>query len=55
MIIQKLMLCLSDIEAFVDRLCQLIVSDSENGVQDSAKHVVWLFEVSLKVGFCKGF
>ena len=46
MIIRKLRLCLSEIEAFVDRWGQSIAGDLENGGQDSDEYVVQLFEFS---------
>ena len=46
MIIQKLWLCLADIEAFANSWGQSIVGDLEDGGQDSYDHVGQLFDVS---------
>ena len=46
MIIQKLRLCLSDIEAFFYLWYQSLVGELENGGQDATDHVVQIFEVS---------
>ena len=48
MVNQKQRIYSVDIEAFIDRLCQLIVGDLENSGQATAEHVGRLFRGELE-------
>ena len=54
MIIRKSILCLAEIESFVDPWVISIVGDFENGGKASDEHVGQLFEISLKNDCWKG-